>query len=53
MKLSQWEGFIFVNLSPKAESFGRRLESLSKRLAPYGMKDMKLYDRQQYDLGCN
>ncbi len=53
LKLSQWEGFIFVNLNPEAESFGRRLESLSKRLAPYGMKDMKLYDRQLYDLGCN
>ena len=53
LRLAEWEGFIFVNLDPRAECFGQRLESLSKRLAPYGIGAMKLYDRQQYDLACN
>ena len=53
LKLAQWEGFIFVNLDPMAKPFGDRLESLSNRLAPYGMGNMMLYDRQEYELACN
>ena len=53
IKVAEWEGFIFVNLDHECDPFGERLESLSERLAPYGMKDMKLHDRQEYELGCN
>ena len=53
VKLAQWEGFIFVNFDARAEPFDKRLESLSRRLTPYGIKDMKLYDRQEYELACN
>ena len=53
IKVAEWEGFIFINMDPDCDPFGKRLGSLSERLAPYGMKDMKLHDRQQYELGCN
>lgn len=53
IKLALWEGFVFINFDPRAEPFGQRLESLSRRLAAYGMTDMKLYDRQEYELACN
>ncbi len=53
IKVAEWEGFLFINLDPECDPFGEYLDSLSEWLAPYGMKDMKLHDRQQYELGCN
>ena len=53
IKVAEWEGFIFINLNPECDPFGEGLDSLSERLAPYGMKDMNLHDRQEYELDCN
>ena len=53
ISLAEWEGFIFVNFDPDSAAFGGRLDSLSQRLTPYEMAKMKLYDRQEYELGCN
>ncbi len=42
IRLETWQGFIFVNLDPDAESLQPRLEPLNEKLAPYRLEQLRL-----------
>ena len=53
IRLETWQGFLFVNFDPDAESLMDYLGDLPERLGSYGFDDMICVRREEYDLACN
>jgi choline monooxygenase len=53
IRLEEWAGFLFVNLSPGGESLAAYLGDLPQRFAAYDLADMVCVRRKEYDLACN
>jgi choline monooxygenase len=48
-----WEGFVFVNLDPGAETLQQFLGGLIPRVAPLGIGKLHFFERRTYDIACN
>lgn len=50
---AEWEGFIFVNLSPQPEPFEQAFEPLIGRLSRWGAADLRRGARIEYEVAAN
>ena len=48
-----WDGHVFVNLSPSAPPLAAQLHDLPARFAPWGMAELRLVRRLEYDVRAN
>jgi phenylpropionate dioxygenase-like ring-hydroxylating dioxygenase large terminal subunit len=53
LKAEEWQGWIFVNANPDAQSLQEPLEALSEKLAPYGLEEMKIATTLTFDSPWN
>ncbi len=53
IRLETWEGFVFINFDPEAESLAAYLGDLPQTLASYRFGEMKQTGRMEYILDCN
>jgi choline monooxygenase len=53
IRLETWEGFVFINFDPTAESLIEYLGDLPQTLASYRFHDMKQTGRLEYEIDCN
>ncbi len=53
VSLDEWRGFLFLNLSPQAESLKRALGDLPRRAQPYPLERLRLAHRVTYDVHAN
>jgi len=53
VKLIEWEGFIFINLSNKPREFHLEYEPINKCFTEWGMADLKTIDTKIYHANCN
>jgi phenylpropionate dioxygenase-like ring-hydroxylating dioxygenase large terminal subunit len=53
LRLSTWEGFIFVSFNPRGPGLREHLGDLPERLHSYHMADMVCVRRREYNLVCN
>jgi phenylpropionate dioxygenase-like ring-hydroxylating dioxygenase large terminal subunit len=53
VRLESWDGFVFVNFDPQAESLADYLGDLPQTLASYNFSRMKTTRRKEYVLDCN
>ncbi len=51
--LAEWEGFLFLNLSPEPEPLEEALAPLSGRFAPWRLSTLKTARRIEYDVRAN
>ncbi len=48
-----WDGHIFINLSDAPAPLGEQIHGLPERFASYGMQDLRMVHRIQYDVATN
>ncbi len=48
-----WDGSIFLNLSPHPKPLSEQLADLPKKFAPWRMQDLRLYKQITYDVKAN
>ncbi len=53
VRVDAWEGFVFVNLDPKAGPLSSFLGRMVQRCAPLGLAKLRYFDRRVYDIACN
>lgn len=53
IRLETWEGFVFINFDPNAETLLQYLGDLPMTLASYRFSNMKETRREEYELECN
>jgi phenylpropionate dioxygenase-like ring-hydroxylating dioxygenase large terminal subunit len=53
VRAETWEKFVFINLDPDAESLGKFLGGLVRRVAPLGVSKLHYFDSRTYDIHCN
>lgn len=51
--LAEWEGFLFVNLADEPEPFERAYAPLIGKFAAWGLPELRVARRIDYDLACN
>jgi glycine betaine catabolism A len=52
-ELAEWEGFLFVNLAPEPVPFERAFAPLIGKFAAWGIPQLRVAKRIDYDLACN
>jgi Rieske 2Fe-2S family protein len=48
-----WDGHVFVNLGDNPAPLAQQLGDLPRRFAPWGMKDLRIGHRIEYDIATN
>ena len=48
-----WDGFIFLNLSPRPKPLRDQLADLPEKFAPWGIQDLRQYKQYSYDVKAN
>lgn len=51
--IAQWEGFLFVNIDPKAKPFEKAWKPMIGRLSRYGLSEIAVGHRVVYDVAAN
>jgi Rieske 2Fe-2S family protein len=53
VKVEVWDGNVFLNLSRDAMSLAGQLAGLPQKFAPWGMQELRVYKRHQYEVKAN
>jgi choline monooxygenase len=53
IRVAEWEGQVFVNLSPDAPDLGTFVAGIAEQIAPTRLGDMRFVRRVEYDIACN
>jgi Rieske 2Fe-2S family protein len=51
--IAEWEGFLFVNIDPKAQPFEKAWKPMIGRLSRFGLPDVRVGHRVVYDVEAN
>ena len=51
--VAEWEGFVFINLSKSPEPFAEAFAPMFGRFARFGLPELKLHRRIEYDIAAN
>lgn len=53
IRLEEWAGFLFVNLSNDGPSLAEHLGDMPEKLSSYSLENMRTTHRLTYDVACN
>jgi Rieske 2Fe-2S family protein len=53
VQLDEWDGNIFLNMSPKPEPLAVQLADLPKKFAAWGMRDLRFHKKIVYEVNAN
>ena len=53
VRVEEWDGHVFLNLSTDAPPLRTQLADLPEKFAPWGMQDLRLYKRIGYEVQAN
>lgn len=53
IKLSVWDGLIFINLNDNSEELNDFVDGISERIKPHSLVNKKFHKRISYEVNCN